>query len=197
MLTSRASDPIRTQEGDAMTAFFQACSILIAALGVGAPRNGDEEKPFRPTAVFDGTHSQIKKEKIVRVLTADAWKELWQEHRGKNATFTETGQSLEIDFETHYVIAIFVGNCDGCAITPRLRGDTVLIGYKGWVSQTEGRDERTPAQRAKDDAMASYAFVILPRSRRTVLVEENVQRMLGEPPIWKQRVSFPAPDEKK
>lgn len=174
---------------------------MLAALFVCALTVAEDAKPFKPTAVFRGTHSQIKKERFVQVLCADAWKELWEEHRGKDARFTESEQELEVDFDTHYVIAIFTGSADWCSLVPRTRGNEVVLGFRGEGYQTEGgplgrSKPPTPDEierEKKDAAKSPYAFVALPRTVASVAIEQNVQRTLGEPPIWKHRTKFTLP----
>jgi hypothetical protein len=36
-----------------------------------------------------------------------------------------------------------------------------------------------------------YGFFVLPRSSKTVVLEENVQNYLGQPPEWKERANLP------
>jgi hypothetical protein len=42
--------------------------------------------------------------------------------------------------------------------------------------------------------VAPYAFVLLPKSEKPVVLEENVQQYLGEPPVWKEVAKLPRPD---
>lgn len=163
----------------------------------GAP-DGAGEKLFRPVAVFQGTHSRITKETFRLIRTPDAWKQVWEEHRGApgKQRFTESDQALGIDFENHLVVAIFAGPCDWCDVTPRLRADTVVIGFWACVNQTEGRPlgaggpPPDPAETAKEKAQAPYAFVVLRKPVRTVVIEQDVRRELPSPPVWKQRTTF-------
>ena len=36
-----------------------------------------------------------------------------------------------------------------------------------------------------------YGFFVLPRSSKTVVLEENVQNYIGHPPVWKERIRLP------
>ncbi len=178
-------------------------AAVMCALASLMVADAPKEKPFKPTAVFRGTHSQIKKERFVQVLSADAWKKLWQEHRGKENRFTESDQELDVDFDWDYVIGISTGNADWCSLVPRIRDKEVVIGYRGESHQTEGgplghSKPPTPEElerEKKELAQAPYAFIILPRTIQSVAIEQNVQRMLGEPPLWKHRTRFVLPEK--
>jgi hypothetical protein len=172
------------------------------------------ETKLKPTVIFTGTHSAIQHETFDLIATESGWKELWKKHRGEefNPLFTETFQELEIDFETHYVVVIFTGrgSGEGCEITARQRGDVVFVGFKPWFYQTEGRPPitaedplpRTPDFRAihdeaKSAAKAPYAFVVLPKPVKTIVIERNVQSELGRPPVWNLRFLFPVSQGQK
>ncbi len=36
-----------------------------------------------------------------------------------------------------------------------------------------------------------YGFFVLSRSGKTVVLEENVQNIKGQPPVWKKRAGLP------
>ncbi len=39
--------------------------------------------------------------------------------------------------------------------------------------------------------MTVYGFFVLPRSPKPVVLEENVQSLLGEPPVWREQARLP------
>jgi hypothetical protein len=167
-----------------------------------------KETKFKPVAVFHGSHSGVRSEAYNVVTTAPEWEKLWAKHRRVDPLFTETFQDLEIDFESHYVVAIFRGNWGyGCLITASKRGETIVIGFEDEILSTEGgfpgvkEDEKAKQraihERAKERAMARYVFVVLPKPVRTVVIEENIEFRRGKQPVWKERATFPAPKEKK
>lgn len=190
------------------------CLLLLSACAVGCLRllaaDGPREEKLSPPVVLSGTHSQIKKETFKLITTAADWKTAWEEHHGKytDREFTERDQSLDIDFSTHYVAAIFTGHCDWCEVTPRRRGDTVVIGFEACAYRTEGRpigadkpdaqaEARAEREHEKRRAQAPYAFIVLPKPVRTVVIEQAVRRDLITPVTWKHRVTFPGAEEKK
>jgi hypothetical protein len=42
----------------------------------------------------------------------------------------------------------------------------------------------------------SFAFVVLPKGNKAVILEEDVKHLIDEPPVWKERARFPALPEK-
>jgi hypothetical protein len=175
--------------------------VALCALACVAVADEPKETKLKPVAVFRGSHSAIKEETFEVVATEDEWKKLWEKHRGKerDSLFTETSQELSIDFETHYIVALFAGPSHWCIPRPKLRGDTVVIQYEhGFPQVIAGFQEGwTDHEKAKWDAKCSYAFVVLPKPVKTVVIEEGVRRQLSDPFTWKERAKFPAPKDRK
>ena len=164
-----------------------------------------KETKLKPTAMFQGSHSAIQlafpRGKFEVVANEKDWKKLWKEHRGNEATrlFAEGDQSCDIDFNTHYVVTVFYGSSPGGEVTLRQRGDTILVGYRNTYYQTEGgaADTRPDIVKAQEATTSHYAFVVLPKPIKTVVIEKDVQSELGKPPIWEEQKRFPAPKDKK
>lgn len=189
-------------------------SFVLSALFSLAPLScdkGPKETTLKPTVVLRGTHSAIRGERSAVVTSAAAWEELWKRHRGTDSDqpFTERFQELGIDFDTHYVVAIFTGLCDECEITPRGRGDDVVIGFRARFYSIAGRrpladDKRTEREKAadeaadaKDAAKSPYAFVVLPKPVRTVVIEKDVRRSKFDAPLWKEEFRYPLTKDRK
>jgi hypothetical protein len=181
------------------------CVLTVASL---ADEPKEKETKLKPTAIYSGTHSQIRQERFELVPTKEAWGKLWEQHRGnkKDRRFSEESLDLEIDFESHYVVAIFLVGWDWCSVTPQQRGDTVVIGYEARIWQIEGRlpgkldkemKKQIKHQKEWDNALAPYAFVVLPKPVKTVIIEQGKRQDLTTPPEWKERTRFPAPKDKK
>jgi hypothetical protein len=179
--------------------------VLLGLVALCAPASTPitevpKERKLKPTLMFSGTHSEIRKERFA-VMTGEAeWKELWGQHRGKDfdPPFTERHQELSIDFDTHYVVAVFTGHDSCLRVTTFVRGEEVLLRIVMGF-QTEGRaeDRRTAYQKAKDAAVADYCFVVLSKPVKTVAIEEDVRTRLDYPPLWKERRRFPVLTDKK
>lgn len=158
-----------------------------------------DEKPLRPAALFQGSHSQIAKESFRVIKTPGEWKSLWEEHRGEfdRRAFTEYEQSFDVDFEENLVVALFTGRCDWCEVTPRLRGDAVVIGYQAdmyqRISFASQNIPPTPVEKAKEArevAKAPYALIVLRKPVKTIVIEQDVRRVIDAPPVWKHRQTF-------
>lgn len=174
-----------------------ALCVLASSSGADEPK----ETKLKPTLLFTGSHSAILKDRFEVVSNEKDWKKLWQEHRGDAATrlFAEGSQSFEIDFDSHYLVAVFYGSSPYGEVTPRQRDGTYFIGYKNLYYQTAVSeiDRRPDISKAQEATTAQYAFIVLPKPVRTVVIERNVQRELGKPPIWEERKRFSAPKDKK
>ncbi|WP_439626648.1 hypothetical protein [Gemmata sp.] len=194
---------------------FNLCVVLVLAYPARAQE--PKEAALKPTLVLCGTHSAILKEQAAVVTNAAAWKELWKQHRGptQDPPFTEQCQELDVNFESHFVVAIFAGSCDECEVTPRNRGADVVIGYRARLYSVELRarippidDTRNEREKAADEAKevrevakeaakAPYAFVVLPKPVKTVVIERDVRRSKFDPALWKEVFRFPAPKDEK
>jgi hypothetical protein len=91
-------------------------------------------------------------------------------------------------------------------VTTRQRDGIAVIGYLKTYIQTEGREpdattkqaqEERKLEKERTDALAPYAFVVIPKPVRTVVIERGKRRDLSTPPEWKEVKRFPAPDDKK
>lgn len=175
-----------------------ACGAL-ASFTLAIRAEEPKETKLKPTVMLSGTHSAIRQERFEVITTQRKWEQLWKRHRGERVPhFNESSQELSIDFQTHYVVAVFTGWSAWCGVTPRQRGDTILIGYRASIWQTEGRQPKQTAQeKAREDALAPYSFVVLPKPVKAVIIEEDVRRSLPDPPLWEERARFPVPSAKK
>jgi hypothetical protein len=173
-----------------------ALGVLAFGLLAAEPR----ETKLKPTFVFSGSHSGINRETFAVATDEAGWKALWEKHRGDEKTqrFTEREQYFDVNFDTHYIVAIFTPGVDGCDITPRMRNDEVVIGFRPLVYCTEGRlpgqeDKRTEHEKAKEASVSPYAFVVLPKPVKTIVIEKDVRQDHSDPPAWKEQKRFPAP----
>lgn len=69
------------------------------------------------------------------------------------------------------------------AVSATETGGRVTFRYDDKSYQTGGPD-------GGGERVAAWGFFILPRSSKTLLVEENVQRLTGRDPDWKERARF-------
>jgi hypothetical protein len=163
-----------------------------------------KEMKLKPVAVFRGSHSAIDRETFAVVSDEKEWKSIWEKHRGDEKTlrFTERVQYFDIDFDTQYVVAVFPADGDECLITPRRRGDEVAIGFLPHFYGIEGRqpgmqDTRSAHDKAKERAIMPYAFAVLPKPVKTVVIEKDIRRDKFAAPEWKEVKRFPTPKDNK
>lgn len=184
------------------------CLVACLAVALGARADEPKEPKLKGAIAFSGTHSQIRDERIELVTTKKAWDQLWDQHYGTHKDRRLLAESLElsVDFDTHYVVAIFSPNYWWCDVTTRERDGIAVIGYLKTYIQTEGREPEATTKQAQEErkleeertkALAPYSFVVIPKPVRTVVIERGQRRDLSTPPEWKEVKRFPAPGGKK
>ncbi|KKL20048.1 hypothetical protein LCGC14_2459370 [marine sediment metagenome] len=134
------------------------------------------------------------------VLIADAeqWRSLWRRHSGfKGGPRRERGGATrsaaalpEVDFESCAVLAIFQGsgwNSDGVELVSATVADgRALLRFDDRSYQTSGPD-------GGGVRVTAFGIFVLPRSMSEIVLEENVQGLIGRPPKWKLRARFDVP----
>lgn len=170
-----------------LTALASATLVLLG--GMTTP----PATPGGATVRWMGSYSQIEKPRVVLITDGTSWEALWREHMGgtieKNANGFETWPS--VDFSTHCVVGVFAGaaaNSNGYEIeSVEDLGDIVRVRCDQIQFQTasfDGKDSGCPT--------TAFGLFVIPRSDRTIVLEENVQGLIGGPPVWKERARFPA-----
>lgn len=139
-----------------------------------------------PLIAFRGAHSAIADQRFLCLTNPVQWKELWVEHQGDELNRTVQGSPIcpTIDFDRCLVIAVFRGdswNCDGEFVHSIAdREDDVLIRFDSQTYQTMKEGNR----------VTPFGIWVLPRTSKPIVLEENVQGILGKPPIWKEQARF-------
>jgi hypothetical protein len=154
-----------------MTSFI----VAFCMLGIGESQ---------PIAAYYGADSHVRKTEYRLVTTAKAWRDVYTKHVGKQpAEWLDT--PLNFDFSKVMVVAIFQGqswNSSGVTATYEELSDTVRVRFDDLAYQTEGPD-------GGGVKCTAFGFFAIPRvAGKPVTLEENVQGLIGEPPIWKRRV---------
>lgn len=176
----------------------RACTLVLTLLAagiLGLAQQAERSPDAAPGAVeWLGPHSRIKERRFERVRTRDAWEDLWHTHTGEGRRFQDKSDAYppRIDFARFEVIAFFRGpskNRDGEELqsvdrvndATRLRFDS--ISYQTMAAPGE-----------KDDGVSCEPFGIwvIERTDGPVLIEENVQGIIGQPAKWKEQHRFPA-----
>lgn len=130
---------------------------------------------FRVLRQWNGADSSITQAGVRVVTDEDGWVKLWAEH-----TAPELMEAPVMNFENEFVLAIFGGssfNSIGYFVNEILQGE---FEYLLRV------DEKTYQTMDGADAVTSFGIFVLTKVDRPVHLEENVQSLIGEPPIWKR-----------
>jgi hypothetical protein len=130
---------------------------------------------FRVLRQWNGADSSIPTAGARVVTDDEGWVKLWAEH-----TAPELMEAPVMDFENEFVLAIFGGksfNSRGYFVNEILQGE---FEYLLRV------DEQSYQSRDGADAVTPFGIFVLTKVDRPVHLEENVQSLLGEPPIWKR-----------
>jgi hypothetical protein len=87
------------------------------------------------------------------------------------------------------VVAVFQGNDVNSAglkaVAILEEKDRLVLRFQNKSYQTMGYGQVDEGER-----VTVYGFFVLPRSSKTVVLEENVQNIIGQPPVWKERASL-------
>jgi hypothetical protein len=163
-------------------ATLQACGLCLSVLAIHLPAAEPTPKTIKPVAVFSGANSRIEQPSLEVVTSADGWDRLWAKHLG--TTTDDAYRPLaEVDFDCCMVVAILPGNqvnVRGVKIESIIdEKDALRIRFDNVGYQTAGESNRKPPDKP-------YAFVILPKSDKTIVTEENAQIYNGQPPQWKE-----------
>jgi len=138
---------------------------------------------FKVLREWTGSDSRITKRGSRIVTDNSAWTALWDEHTPREADERVQIRVPEVDFNTEIVLAVFAGD------SWNSRGFYVRELLQGRVSYTVRVDEVTYQTMGPDGggvAVRPFGIFVLPRTDAAITVEENVQSMIGEPPVWKQ-----------
>lgn len=138
-----------------------------------------EERVLKPLIVISGADSHITDPSCERISSQDDWSKVWIKHLGPIKD--GYGTSLEVDFDRCSLVTIFRGreqNTRGIEVNVVEETPTSLvIRFTPLKYQTSGPSEN------KFDC--PYAFIVLPKTNKAIVLEENVQNYKDEKPEWK------------
>jgi hypothetical protein len=125
--------------------------------------------------------SHVESAEYHRITDPASWETLWNRH-------DTSARSPEVDFASNMVVAIFQGkgwNSDGVYCVSAWEDDATLrVRYDERSYQTAGPD-------GGGVRVSSCGFIVLPKSAKTLVLEENVQGLIGGAPVWKERARLP------
>lgn len=133
------------------------------AAGLGNQANVDSA-----LAVITGSDSRVSKALYRRIASAPDWRRTWLEHLGLTEdTIFRTG--MEIDFDRCIVVAVFGGDsfntCGYKIEAVHENENTIVVRFCIIGYQTAG-----PGGGAQH--VMPYAFVLLPKTKKAVVLEE-------------------------
>ena len=163
-------------------AILPVCGLCVSIFAAGLLAAEPASKTIKPIVVLSGAHSRIAQPALEIVTTADAWDRLWAKHLG--TTRDDADQTrVEVDFDRYMVAAILPGNQVNVrgvkidSITEEKDALRIRFDYASY--QTSGAANKKPPA-------TPYAFVVLSKSDKSIVAEENAQIYRGQPPQWKE-----------
>ncbi len=171
-----------------------------AVLGADLPRK------VRPVVVWTGTDSKQSKESFARCTSPKEWQATWKAHTDRLGGADEPA-CPQVDFDSYTVIAIFRKRSRLRISEVVEEQDCVRVRYQPWGDQIafipgpKGSSVKVlESGRGEIDLnkpyLLSFAFIVLPKGAKAIILEEDVQSVIGDPPVWKECAKFPATVEK-
>lgn len=173
------------------------CLVIGIACALASLIATSAEEPavrlLKPCVVITGTDSHVAEHRYHRITSADDWMRLWQEHKAQKVTdqydmYYDPLTLPLIDFDGYMVIGIFQGNGWNSA---GLRAVSISEENNRIIFRFDEKSYQTSGLNGGGQKVAAYGFFVLPRSTKPVVLEENVQGLIGKPPVWKERITFP------
>jgi hypothetical protein len=169
--------------------------LVSVFLFAAAPLSAEQlPRKIKPVVIWSDINSKQAKESFDRYCSQEEWEANWHKQMGRGKGVDGT-RCPQIDFDSYIVIAIFHGKWDSNSgisiICVSEDKEFVRVRYRpSWyqLAYRPGRAERD----AKSLGTQSYAYVVLPRSPKAVVLEEDVCNLIASPPVWKQRAKLAA-----
>lgn len=177
-----------------MKLIFVCCLAPVALLSGGrseppAASVGGVDAPY---AVITGPDCAMSQRRVSRITDRVAWREVWQRHLGKPVAdpYVTIVGLPQINFRACMVVALFAGeslNSRGAyGVSWHEDADRARLRFTDMSYNTTGPDR----------SCRPFAFFVVPRSTKRLIVEESIVRERGEPPEMVRWARF-APLEKR
>ena len=144
----------------------------------------------RPALAITGARSAIEQPTYQRLRSAQELARTWLLHlgepepKGDYGFFYNTAGVPEVDFEAYEVVAIFGGRMTNSAGFKVL---SVAEEKDRRVVRFDHKSYQTAGAKGGGKQASPFGFFLLSRSELPVVLEQNVQSLIGEPPVWKER----------
>lgn len=165
-------------------------ALLAAASWAPQDRTGgapsDQAGSDAVLVAWQGPDSAVTERGYFRVQEEEDWIKLWERHIGKPAERDNIGRPFmpRVNFERCMVVAIFQGegwNSNGVTVESISQDDErILLRFDESTYQTAGIDGGGVKCRA-------FGIFVLPKSDKPIVIEENVQGLIGHPAQWRER----------
>ena len=168
--------------------------IMVAFLGEAGGWAYLTTGKMKPVFVWTGVDSRIDRERFVLCRSQEDIESLWKEH-----TRCEDGNARcfcpEVDFDSFMIIGIFAGKGAPLGISVESASEEksyLRLRYRINTAQSAGvAANRRNGAGPKEPR--GYVLAVLPRSGKTIVVEQDAERGLNEPPVWKERARLAGP----
>jgi hypothetical protein len=181
--------------------------ILFAALAAfteAFPADEPSQRKVKPVMVWAGTDGNEPKESFDRCSSQKEWEAVWHKHQGRDERANRlTG--LKFDFDSYMVLAVFQGRSlknfgvqvfsvleEKDCLRVQFRPPTWQTGFNLGAGDSDKKKEN---DEMKYDAQ-SFALIVLPKSRKAIVFDEDVRGLIDAPPVWKERAKLAALDKK-
>lgn len=168
--------------------------LVLVVWAFAAGFRGEPKDLGRPFASLTGPRSAIGEPIFVRVRDAEEWEKLWHRHTDGKAEGEWIGRdAVEIDWSRCMVIGVFRGmshNSNGERLASLLdRGQDIVVRYDSMSYQTASGFGDVED---KGVDVTPYGLFLVARSDKPLVFEDNVQGLIGHPPVWKETFRLPA-----
>ncbi|MCA9310295.1 MAG: hypothetical protein KDA21_03765 [Phycisphaerales bacterium] len=171
-----------------------AAAVLLFHVGSDARPPQQAERAERPVMVMTGPNSEIQTLRYRLARSQEVFDELWKEHMGERIDRAAQGWPLTptVDWDGYSALLIFGGqhvNSNGYHVIEVIEeADAQVVRVRRATYQTMAMGD---GEIDHGNPVHPWAMVLLPATRKTVVLEEDAQSMLGRPPVWKERAAFP------
>jgi hypothetical protein len=138
--------------------------------------------PSKPLVIFSGANSHVRKPLYSKITSQQEWDKIWVAHLGTSPDDAFRA-AFEIDFEKCLVVVIFRGdqiNVRGIEVVSlREQPDITVLRFAKVTYQTANERNNKPPDKP-------FAFVVLPKNSKQIILEEGMRTMTNEPLKWKE-----------
>jgi len=162
---------------------------FVSSLGIAVILMTGYARAAPPVVVVSGVDSHITKQAYRIADDEESFSTIYREHLGlKKGDFFQK-QHLNVDFSRYMVVAVFQGeeyNNRGIEVLDVVGTDSnCIIQYRPLWYQTE----------ARFDLASSFAFVVIPKTRKPIQIDQDIRSGLSSPPKWTTKATLQTKQE--